>query len=77
MVQQVMSKEKTPVLAGTIPAFEQFMTFWEQLGLRNPRVRKYTQEGLDWAYKYYNKMDDTSAYIVSMCMYSSWILMLY
>ncbi|KAF8233348.1 hypothetical protein L208DRAFT_1126272, partial [Tricholoma matsutake] len=29
--QQVMSKEKTPVLAGAVPTFKCFMTSWEKL----------------------------------------------
>lgn len=64
-----MSKEKTPVLAGTIPSFERFMTSWEKLAKKpeNQHLAPAINVGLKFAYKYYNKMDDTSAYIVAMC----------
>ena len=62
-----MSKEKTPVLAGTIPSFERFMTSWEKLAERNQHLAPAINVGLKFAYKYYKKMDDTSAYMVAMC----------
>lgn len=66
-VQQVMSKEKTPVLAGTIPSFERFMTSWEKLAKKNEHLAPAIKIGLKFAYKYYRRMDDTSAYMVAMC----------
>jgi hypothetical protein len=66
MVQQAMSVEKTPVLAGTIPCFEMFMTAWEHLRDTNSNLRSYITEGMTWAVKYYEKMDQTRAYIISM-----------
>jgi hypothetical protein len=67
LVQQVMSKEKTPVLAGVIPTFEQFMTAWESLAIKNPHLSDALNLGLSFATKYYNKMDATKAYIIAMC----------
>lgn len=66
-VQQIMSNESTPILAGSIPAFEMFMTSWEMLAERNPRLQRWIEIGLSWARKYYMRMDDTHAYVVSMC----------
>jgi hypothetical protein len=66
MVQQSMSVEKTPILSGAIPCFEMFMTAWEDLGNDYPHIKKWTSVGLDWAVKYYKKMDDTHAYVVAM-----------
>ncbi|KIM74933.1 hypothetical protein PILCRDRAFT_35169, partial [Piloderma croceum F 1598] len=37
-VQQVMSSDSNPVLAGTIPAFEKFMTAWERLAEKHQRL---------------------------------------
>jgi hypothetical protein len=62
-----MSKEKTPVLAGTIPSFERFMTSWEKLAEKNKHLAPAIKVGLSFAYKYYTKMDHTSAYVVAMC----------
>lgn len=31
MALQVMSSDKTPVIAGAVPSFERFMTVWEDL----------------------------------------------
>ena len=66
-VPQLMSNEKTPVLAGAIPTFERFMTSWERLAARNPNIAPAIKKGLKCAYKYYKRMDDTDAYVVAMC----------
>ncbi|EDQ99992.1 uncharacterized protein LACBIDRAFT_334583 [Laccaria bicolor S238N-H82] len=65
-VQKIMSKERTPVLSGTIPAFKMFMTAWEQLGTAHPRLARWTDIGIDWATTYYKKMDDSPAYVIAM-----------
>lgn len=62
-----MSEQKTPVLAGAIPAIERFMTRWEKLAEMQPHLSPAINAGLSIANKYYNKMDDTHAYIVAMC----------
>jgi len=67
-VQQTMSREQTPVLSGAIPAFEMFMTQWERLGERIPRLKPFVDIGLSWATTYYARMDRTKAYILAMCM---------
>jgi len=66
-VQQMMSGEKTPILSGTIPAFEMFMTKWEKLSDEHPHLQPFIQKGLDWAYMYYARMDRTRAYVIAMC----------
>lgn len=62
-----MSKEKNPVLAGAIPTIERFMTNWERLAVKQPRLAPAIRAGLKVANKYYRKMDDTQAYVVAMC----------
>lgn len=64
-----MSGEKTPILSGAIPAFEMFMSSWEKLGREHSRLKDLIKPGLDWAYKYYGRMDRTKAYIIAMCKY--------
>lgn len=66
VVQQVMSGESTPLLCGAIPAFEMFMTRWENIIAEHPRLGRLVRPGLDWAYKYYGRMDRTRAYFVAM-----------
>jgi hypothetical protein len=66
MVQQSMSAEKTPILSVAIPCFEMFMTRWEQLGLEHPHLSKWTSVGIEWALKYYERIDATRAYVVAM-----------
>jgi hypothetical protein len=61
-----MSREETPVLAGTLPAFEMFMSAWERLAENHPRLGPFIEIGLHWARKYYCRMDQTRAYIVAM-----------
>jgi hypothetical protein len=66
-IQQVLSKEKTPVLVGVIPTFEHFMTVWESLAKKNPHLRDALNVGLSFATKYYGKMDSTKAYVIAIC----------
>jgi hypothetical protein len=65
-VQQVMSGESAPLLSGAIPAFELFMTRWEKLAEEKPHLARFIDKGLDWAYKYYKRMDRTRVYIIAM-----------
>jgi hypothetical protein len=70
-----MSRESTPILCGAIPSFEVFMSAWERLVKgSHTRLRTYAQPGLDWAYKYYARMDRTRAYVVTMrkSLYLPW-----
>ncbi|KAF8834807.1 hypothetical protein BDN67DRAFT_914167, partial [Paxillus ammoniavirescens] len=65
-VQQHMSSESLPCLGSTVPCFELFMSAWEMLGATHPRVKPWTDVGLEWATKYYQRMDNTRAYIIAM-----------
>jgi hypothetical protein len=62
-----MTGQRTPLLSAAIPAFEQFLTKWEQLGKEYPELEPYTSTGLEWANMYYDRFDRTDAYIVAMC----------
>ena len=64
-VQQVMSGESTPILCGAIPSFESFMSKWEEMQ-ENSCLKPLVEPGLEWAYKYYRRMDRTRAYIITM-----------
>jgi len=66
-VQKVMSKEHTPILSGAIPSFKRFMTVWEQLGEKHPHLAWWTDIGIEWATKYYKRMDELPAYVIVMC----------
>lgn len=65
-VQQVMSGEATPILSGAIPSFEMFMTKWEVLAEKHPRLEQWIRTGLEWATSYYARMDRTQSYVVAM-----------
>jgi len=67
--QQSMSSESTPVLLCAISSFEMFMTDWEILGAEHSILKFWTDIGLDWAKKYYIRMDKTDAYVVTMCKF--------
>jgi len=54
-----MSAHATPVLSGAIPSFKMFMTQWEKLGSHHKNLKPWTDIGLKWAKKYYNRMDET------------------
>ena len=61
-----MSSDSNPVLVGSIPAFELFMTLWERLAEKHQRLKSWIDIGLEWAKQYYSRMDLTKAYIISM-----------
>jgi hypothetical protein len=61
-----MSGESAPILCGAIPSFELFMSRWEKIKGDHPRLEPLVQPGLDWTYKYYERMDRTRAYIITM-----------
>jgi hypothetical protein len=67
MVQQIMSAESMPVLSGAVPSFGIFMTQWEKLRSKFPELKPLVDVGLEWAEKYYKRMDNTDAYVVAMC----------
>jgi hypothetical protein len=61
-----MSSDANPILSGSIPAFEIFMTTWEELAKHHPRLKPWIDVGLKWATTYYARMDLTKAYIMTM-----------
>ena len=71
LLQQIMSSETNPVLSGTIPAFEMFMTAWETYADKNAFSAGWIRAGMALARKYYKRMDNTKAYVISMCEYYS------
>jgi hypothetical protein len=62
-----MSTETTPILSHAIITFEMFMTEWEKLAAQHAVLKPWIKIGLQWATKYYVRMDDTEAYVVTMC----------
>jgi hypothetical protein len=45
------------------------MMGWERLGKKHEILRPWTDIGLRWATKYYVRMDDTEAYVLTMCKF--------
>lgn len=43
------------------------MTRWEKLRTKYPELKPWVDVGLEWAEKYYDRMDDTDAYVIAMC----------
>jgi hypothetical protein len=64
-----MSSEMTPVVSKAIKYFELFMTDLESLGSEFRELKPWTDIGLSCAKKYYVQMDDTDAYVISMCKF--------
>ena len=62
-----MSSESRPALSRAMPAFELFMTAWENLRDSNKRIKPFIRAGLYWADRYYGQMDNTRAYVIAMC----------
>jgi len=74
MFQQSASSESMPVLSRAIIDFEKFMTEWERLGDEHEVLKPWTDIGLRWATKYYVRMDDTDAYVLTMCKLICWLI---
>ncbi|KAH9981768.1 kinase-like domain-containing protein [Russula vinacea] len=55
------------VLSRAIIYFEKFMTKWEKLGEQHQMLKPWTDIGVKWATKYYDRMDKTNAYVITMC----------
>ena len=66
-VQQMLAKDKTPILAGVIPVFEAFMGKWDILAGKRPWLKPFIKEGMYWIEKYYIRLDDTMAYAIALC----------
>lgn len=45
------------------------MTHLENIGNENDILKPWVDVGLEWATKYYRRMDDTDAYIITMCKF--------
>jgi hypothetical protein len=65
-VQHAMLAESMPVLSSAIAIFKIFMSEWEDLAKEFEKLVPWIKVGLRWAKKYYNLMDDTDTYIITM-----------
>jgi hypothetical protein len=65
-VQHTMSAESMLVLSSTVAIFKIFMSEWEDLTKEFEKLVPWIKVGLCWAKKYYDLMDDTDAYIITM-----------
>ena len=50
------------------------MTSWEKVGKKYALLKPWTDVGIQWATKYYVRMDDTKAYVVAMCKSFNWLI---
>ena len=64
--QQAMSKETTPILAGTIPTLERLMTEWENLAAYQPHLAPFIDCGLEKLQGTYSMMDNTHAFFLHL-----------
>lgn len=49
------------------------MTAWEQVR-KHKQLKPWIDVGISWATKYYKRMDDTKAYVIAMCKFFNWLL---
>lgn len=62
-----MSSESTPILSRALPYFEMFMSRLTELGKEHKILKPWTDLVEQWANKYYIKMDETNAYVITLC----------
>ncbi|KAF9555990.1 hypothetical protein CPC08DRAFT_642107, partial [Agrocybe pediades] len=65
--QQLLSFEKQPTLAHTIPAFQTMINLWKDLQTEIPEVENIIQAGLDKLEGYQDKLDIVPANIIATC----------
>lgn len=65
--QMKLAAEKSPSLCDFIAEIETIMTEWENMSETYPETSEAIKEGCDKIIKYYNKLDDCNAYVISMC----------
>jgi hypothetical protein len=66
VVQQTLNGENLPTISFALPYFEMFLTAWESLSHKHPHLKPWIDVGIEWAKTYYERMDLTRAYVVSM-----------
>ncbi|KIJ58550.1 hypothetical protein HYDPIDRAFT_102399, partial [Hydnomerulius pinastri MD-312] len=67
---QALSSESLPTVCNYLRTFEKFYVNWKRMG-ENPnnlRLSPFINKGLEWADKYYTRMGDTKAYLISMVL---------
>ncbi|KAF9519743.1 hypothetical protein BS47DRAFT_1481925 [Hydnum rufescens UP504] len=67
-VQQLMSGEATPILSGTLPAFQSLQNRWEEHMAKNPDVTPFVLEGMEQLNQYHEKAGKTRAYVIAMAL---------
>lgn len=66
-IQQAMSHDQLPRLGKSVPTFEFFMKAWKKMSNKEPRLQPFIKPGLAKAESYYNKMENSPAYVIAMC----------
>jgi hypothetical protein len=56
-----MAGETTPILSGTLPAFQSLQDQWQEHVTSNPDMLSYILEGMTWLSKYHEKAGKTHA----------------
>jgi hypothetical protein len=72
---RALSSERLPTLCKYLITFERFLVVWEKVrdDPNHPHLRPFTEVGLDWAGKYYERMGDSKAYVIAMGMFVPWV----
>ena len=66
LFQQCLSSESMPVLSYAITEIKEYMTALEKLGKDHYILKPWVDIGVQWATKYYCRMDDMKAHVVAM-----------
>jgi len=70
-IQQAMSYEKTPVLAGAVPALHILIIKWHEMSEQSTRMADLIAPGLVHLEKYLASMKESPAYIITMVCHLS------
>ncbi|KAF9504464.1 hypothetical protein BS47DRAFT_1401372 [Hydnum rufescens UP504] len=67
-VQHLMVGETTPILSGTLPAFQSLQDQWQEHMISNLDMSPYVLKGMAWLNKYHEKVGKTHAYVIAMVL---------
>jgi hypothetical protein len=71
-----MCREWSPLLGGALPAYETFLTSWQQMerSTARPQLRPFIHEGHFWAKGYHGRLRANKTYLFAMCKLSLCVL---
>lgn len=66
----MLSREKTPSLCETIPAYNAIITWWKELQVAKPQFAEVIEAGIQKLAQYQSCLSTAPAYVLSICAFT-------